>query len=223
LLVADSLQRFFAGAGPGCGAFEQADDGRSLAAAETRIAAGNHVCGNTPLPIGRASQRNQTPLACDEIPDFDRVAGGEDVRLAGAHLLIGADSAKLPDFEPGLFRQRRVGAHTDGEHHDICRVHRTRLGMDFQRAVGRLSELGGAVIQHEVDAMVFQVTFDDARHLLVQRAQYLVTPLKHRHVEAAMDQVFRHFQPDEAGAHDHRTGLRPDGLDTGILVHPSEK
>ena len=71
--------------------------------------------------------------------------------------------------------------------------------------------------------MPLQVTFDHARHLPVQRAQYLVTQLQQRHVEAAMDQVFRYLQPDESAAHDHSAGFRPDGLDAGVPVHPGQK
>ena len=219
VLIAEPLQRFFTGAGPGCGAFEQADNDRSLRAAEARVAAGDHVRDNAPLPVRGAGQRHQAPLACHDIPDFDRVAGGENVRLAGAHLLVGADAAKFPNLEPSLLCQRRVGPHTEAEHHDIRQVHGTRLGMDFQRAGVRLPELGGPVIQHDVDAMMLQVTFDHARHLPIQRAQYLVPHLQQRHVESSVGQVFRHLQPDKSAAHDHRPGLGPDGLDAGIAVH----
>ena len=223
ILVAEPLQRLFADAGPGRGAFEQADDGRSLRAPKARVAAGDHVRDDAPLPVGGAGQRHQAPLARHEIPDFHRVAGGKDIRLAGAHLIVGTDSAKLSDLEPGLLRQRRVGTHTEAEHHDIRRIHRTRLGMHFQRTAGRLPELGSAVVQHDVDAMVFQVTFNHARHFRVQRAKYLVTHFKHGYLEASMDQVFSRLQPDEPAAHDHRAGLRPHGLDAGVIAHPGQE
>ena len=71
--------------------------------------------------------------------------------------------------------------------------------------------------------MALQVAFGDARHLGVDRRQDLTAHLDQGHVEAAVDQVFRRFQADEAATHHHRAGLRPHCLEPGIPVHPGEE
>ena len=86
--VAAPYQRLFADAGPGHHAVEQPDDRRALRATEARITPGNHVGRDAALPVCRSGEGNQAPLAGDEILDLDRIADGEDVRIAGAHVLI---------------------------------------------------------------------------------------------------------------------------------------
>jgi hypothetical protein len=101
--VAEPLERLLARAGPRRRAAEQADDRGALRAAEARIAPGDHVGRDPPLPIGRPGQRHQAPLAGDDILDLDGVADREDVGIARAHLVVDADPAALADL-----RGRRI-------------------------------------------------------------------------------------------------------------------
>ena len=79
-----------------------------------------------------------------------------------------------------------------------------RLREHLQRAVGRLPEAGHRVAQRQPDAFLFQVPFDEPGALRVQRGHDLVEHLHQRHLEPAVDQVFRHLQADVAAADHHR-------------------
>ena len=61
--------------------------------------------------------------------------------------------------------------------------------------------------------MPLDKTLDDARHLAIERRKHLIEHLDQRDVEAAMDEVLRRFEADEAAADHHRPGLRPDRLE----------
>ena len=150
VLVAEPLERFLADAGPGGGAAKQADDRGALGAAVTGIASGDHVGGDAALPVRRPGQRNQAPLAGDEVLDLDGIADGEDVGVAGAHVLVNADAAALADFEAGRLGQRRVRPHAEREDHDVGRIRLAGLGLYLERAAVELLESGHAVIERQV-------------------------------------------------------------------------
>jgi len=51
----------------------------------------------------RAGERDERPLASDEILHLHRVANGEDIGVARAHVLIDTDSSALADLDPAIF------------------------------------------------------------------------------------------------------------------------
>ena len=75
-------QRFLRRTGHGQGQIKEADNGRSLRAAEMDIAAANCVSGDAALPIGWAGQGDQRRPTAGELADLDGVAHRKDVRVA---------------------------------------------------------------------------------------------------------------------------------------------
>ena len=223
VVVAEALQRLFTGADPGGRGAEEADDRGALGAAEAGLAPGDDIGGDAPLPVGRPGQRDQTPLAGHEIPDFDDVADGENVRVAGPHLLVDADPAALTDLKAGRLGQRGIRANAEREDDDVGRMRLAGFRQHLERAVCGLLEAGHAVIECQADAMPLNVVFDDARHFPIERRQELIEHLDEGDVESAMHEVLRRFEADESAADDHRAGLRPDRLKARVFVHPGEE
>ena len=128
IVIAQPFQGFFADARPGDGRAKEANNGGALGAAETRIAPGDHIGGDPALPVGRSGQGDQAPLAGNEIFDFDGIPDGENIGIAGAHLVVDANAAALADRQSGHFRQRGIGAHAEGQDHDVRRIGLRRIG-----------------------------------------------------------------------------------------------
>ena len=127
ILLAQPGEQLFVDAGRGDRGPEDPDDRGALGAAETGVPPGNHVGRDPALPVRRPGERDQGPFAGDEILDFDRVADGENVRVARAHLFVDADPSALADLDPGHLRQRGLRPHADGEDHDVRRMRPCRI------------------------------------------------------------------------------------------------
>ena len=78
---------------------------------------------------------------------LDRVADGEDVRVARAHLLVDADPAELADLDAGHPRERGVGSHAERQDHDVGGVAGAGLRRHGERAVVGLLESGDPVVE----------------------------------------------------------------------------
>ena len=182
--VAQPLQRLLADAGPGGSAAKQPDDRGALGATVAGIASGDHVGRDAALPVRRPGQRDQAPLSGPEVLHLDRIADGEDVRIAGAHVLVDADAAAFADLEPGRLGQRRVGPHAEREDHDVGRILLAGLGLHLERAAVQLRESGHPVVERQLHAMLRQMPFDEVRHLAVHGGEDLIEHLDERHVEA---------------------------------------
>ena len=167
-----------------------------------------HVGRDPALPVRRPRERDERPLAGDEILDLDSVADGEDILVARAHVLVDADSSAFAYLEPGRLRERGLRAHADPEDHDVRGMRLAGIRQDLERTVSRLLETGHSVTESEADTVLFHVALDEARGLGIERRQDLVDHLDQRHFEPAVDKVLRHLQPDESAADHHRT-LRP--------------
>ena len=66
---------------------------------------------------------------------LDGVADGEDVGVAGAHLLVDADPAELADLDPGHLRKRGIGPHAEREDHEVGRIALAGLRRHGERVV----------------------------------------------------------------------------------------
>ncbi len=221
--VTEALQRLFIGANPGGRGVEQADDRSALRATEAGLAPGNHVGSDASLTIGWPGQRDQAPFAGHEILDLDDIADGENVRVAGPHLLVDADPATLTDLEAGRLGQRGIRADPEGNDHDVGGVSLAGFRLHLECAVRCLLEAGHAVIECQPDAMPLDVVLDDARHLRIERRQELIEHFDEGHVEAAMHQIFGGLEADEAATDHHCPGLRPSSLKPAVFVHPGEE
>ena len=78
-------------------------------------------------------------MASAEVLDLDGIADGEDIRVAGAHMLIHADAPAFADLESGRLGQRRVGTNAEREDHDVGRILFARLGLHLERAAVQLA------------------------------------------------------------------------------------
>ena len=169
VLVAAALERLLVDAGPGHGAAEGAEDRGALRAAEVRVAAGDDVGGDAALPVGRTGERHQAVLAGQAVLLLDRVADGEDVRVAGALLVVHADAAARAHLDAGHLRQRRLRLHADAEDDDVGGVDLVRPDDDLERPVVRLPERRRARAEHHLHAVLAEMALQVARHLRVER------------------------------------------------------
>jgi len=110
VLVAQPVERFLAHAGPGGGGAEQPDDRGALGPPEAGVAPGDDVGRNPPLPVRRPGQRHEAPRTGHVVRDLDRIADGEDVRVARAHVRVDADPPAVANLEPGRPRKRSCPA-----------------------------------------------------------------------------------------------------------------
>ena len=154
---------------------------------------------------------------------LDGVADREDVRVAGAHLLVDADPAELPDFDPGHPRQRGIRSHAEREDHDVRRIALARLRRHGQGVVVGLLEAGDAVAQRDVHTMLLEEVADEPPVLRVERGEDLIGHLHHRHVEPAENQVLGRLQADEPAADDDRAHRRAHRLEARVLPHPGQE
>ena len=223
ILVTEPLECFFAHACPGGGRAEETDDRRALGAAETAVAPCNHISGDPTLPVSRPGECDKTLPTGDKILHFHGISDGEDIRVAGPHLLVNADAAAFPDLESGLARKFGVRSHANTKNDDVRRERLAGLGDDIQRVGFRLPELGRPVVENHLHSVPFEMSLDYARHILVDRREHLPAHLDDRHIEAAMDEVLRHLETDESATHNHGAGLRAGSLESRVAVHAGEK
>ncbi len=201
--LAEPGEQLLVGPGHGHRRSEDADDRGTLRAPEAGVPAGEYVGHDPALPVRRPGQRDEGPLAGDVVLDFHGVADGEDVRVAGAHLLVDTDAAPLTDLQPGRLGERGLRTHADGQYHDVRGIPLARLGKDLEGAGGGLLEGGHGVVESEMDVVLFQMALDEAGTLRVERRHDLIEHLDDGHLESAVDQVLGHLQADVSAAHHH--------------------
>ena len=151
--------------------------------------------------------------------DLDGIAYREDVRRAGAHPIVNANPAQLTDFQPGCLRQPGFRAHADPQHHEVGRIDLAGARECFERAVAVLLKPADIHVEHEANAVLFQVAFDVARDLQIHRRQHLVSPLEQRHLEPQMHQVLGHLEADKTAADHHGALRRHHRLESRVGVH----
>ena len=132
-------------------------------------APGDHIGRDPALPVRRPCERDQGPLAGDEIFDLDRVADGENIRVARAHLFVDADPSAFADLDPGHLRKRGLRTHADAEDHDVGRMGLAGFRENLERAACGLLEAGHRVTQLEVDAVLLHVALDEAGAFRIER------------------------------------------------------
>ncbi len=217
--VAQLIQRFLTDAGLGDRRLENLTDRSALRAPVTRVAPGDHIGRDPALPVRRSGQRNERPLVGDEILDFDGVADGKDIGVAGPHVFIDANASALTNLDPGHFRQCRFRAYTDGEDHDVRRMRFAGTGQDFERAISDCLELGHPVIEFQPNAVLDHVALNESCHFRIERRHDLIEPLDQRYFQSAMNQILHHLQTDETTADHHGTFRFRHRLVAGVRVH----
>ena len=217
------MRRFFADASPCRRAAEKSDDRGALGAAITRIASGYHIGGDAALAVCRAGQCDEAPLAGAEVFHLDGIADGEDVGVAGAHVLVNANAAAFADFQPGRFCQLGVWTHADGEDHDIGGERLAGDGLHVERAAVLLRKSGDAIVEYELDSMGGHMTFDKIGDLLVERAEQLIALLEEGDVETEVDEVLGHLEADESAADHDGAADRLYHLNARIAIHAGEE
>ena len=106
-----------------------------------------------------------------EVLHLDSITNGENVGIAGAHVLVNADASTFADLEPGCLGQRRVRPHAERKDHDVGWILLAGLRLHLERAALQLSESGYAIVERQVHAVAFQVPFDQVGHLPVEWAR----------------------------------------------------
>ena len=176
-----------------------------------------------PWRFAGPASATSVPLAGHEVADLDGVADGEDVRVAGAHLVVHADAPAFADLQAGILGEERVRADAEGEDDDVGREGRAGLRGDDERVIRALGEGRGAVVDHDRDAMPAEVVPDEAPELDVERRQHVAAPLEDRDIEAPLHEVLRHLQADEPTPDDHCVLRRPHGLEPRVALHAGEE
>jgi len=98
------------------------------------------------LAVGWPCERNQAPLASDEVAHLDHVAHGPDRRVARAHLLVHAYAAEATDRKAGAACQGCLRPHADGQH-DQVGIKPGTAGGSYQEPAFLCFEAGHAVGQ----------------------------------------------------------------------------
>ena len=120
-------------------------------------------------------------------------------------MIVHHDAAALVEDDPRVARYLAVGAHADGEDHQI----RSRFVSAFQFDGDLFAVVfkgGDRISQPQRYAVVADVFVQQLRHLEIDRSHHLIEGLDQRDGKPRVTQVFRHFQTDEAAA-DHRGGF----------------
>ncbi len=149
-LAADppALQVLLAGARGGDSDVESPADGGPLDSAEPGVASHDNVRSDPTLAIGRPSQWDEAPVTGHKVADFDRVTHSPDVLVAGAHLVVDAYAAQLPNLQAGLLGQLGLWPYAHGQEHHLATEAGAGLGDDRDgMTVGILFEPVHAVTQ----------------------------------------------------------------------------
>ena len=174
-----------------------------------RITAGTPreiVRRDPPLLVGGAGQRNRGPAARDRIGHLHHVSRRVNRRIGGAQELIRHNMSARPEFQPRRFRQLRIW--TDSDAHD--REIRLQLPtvLQFRKQCAVAPEGDHLVAEFQRDPQLRQFGGKRYAHLLIHRRQHLRSQFNHGHFKAAVTQILRDFEPDEARA-DHQCPFRP--------------
>ena len=78
------------------------------------------------------------------------------------------------------------------------------LGQNFKCSTCRLLDSGYAIIECELNAMLLHMPLYEERTFPIKWRHDLVEHLDNRHLEPAMDQIFRHLKTDETTTDHHR-------------------
>ncbi len=174
------------------------------------------------MTVGRTRQCHQAPLAGHEVPNLDRVADGEDVGVAGAHLIIDPEPAELADLDASGASKGRVGSHAEREDHQVGSMALARLRRHGE-GLAVLLEAGDPVTHHDANTFVFDEVSDELPVLGVERCKDMIGQLDDGDIEPALFEVLGHLQPDEAAPDHHGARVGSHGLEARVVVHAREK
>ena len=180
------------------------EDPRALAAADV-------VCGDTALLVGGTGECDQGGGAGHHVGDLDGVANGVDIRVARAHGGIDLDAPAQAELKPRLACERRFGCNSDGEHDEVAFEDASICegGKDRVRCFLKTGDVG---FEQQLDAVLAEMVVEQRGHICVKNGDDMLAALDDRDLDAAIAQVFGHFEADEAGAHDHGSP-RPPAFD----------
>ena len=152
------------------------------------------VCG--------AGQRYEGWFAGDQVHHLHGIAQGIDIRIGCLHVLVYDDPLAFADGEAGLLCEPDLGPHADAEQDHVGGDLPTATQM-YDHLVVLLLESYHTVFEVESYALVGQMAVNDCGHREIQRGHHLVCHLDHVDMQAALMQVFGHFESDEPAAHDN--------------------
>mmetsp|Transcript_14898 Transcript_14898/g.38039 ORF Transcript_14898/g.38039 Transcript_14898/m.38039 type:complete len:319 (+) Transcript_14898:956-1912(+) len=193
---------------------------RPLHAPKPRLPAHRVLRGNPPLPIRGPRQRQHHPRARHHVLRLHDVAHREHVRIRRPHALVDLDGAAGAHLEAGGGREGGLGLHAEAEDGEV-RVE-GGAGVDGDAdAVAAVEGLEARDLrgQHEVDAVLAELGLDEDCELRVVGGHDVVGALDEGDGEAAVDEVFRGFEADEAAADDDGgvfSGVEPRADRAGV-------
>ena len=181
---------------------KELDHAAAPGGAVNTVQTGDVVRRHAALLVGRPREGDERRLMRDAVFHLHRVAHGVDVRVRGAHVLVHEYAAARAHLQPRRLGKAAVRGNADGEDDHLrgdgrADVHvRDHLPVLFFKA-------GHGAAQPQRKPLGAELGVDKGGHVRVQRAQKLLHLFHDGHLRAALGEVFRHFQPDEAAA-DHR-------------------
>ncbi len=203
------LQCLLIGSGAGGGKIEHAYDGGSERAAIRRRPTGDIVGDDSAHPVGRASERDERPVAGDPIADFDSIADSIDRRVVGPQMLIHANAAAFADRQPCLAGELDLRPHAEPEHDHVgwqsLAILQDNDGGGRFLAILRRFEADDLLAKFERDPLLTQFGMNVGGHFRIKRGQDLSKQLGHGDAKTATMELLRHFQADIAAADDHRS------------------
>ncbi len=216
--LAHGLQPHFGVPATGGRQVAHLDHRRTQGALIAALAAQNIIRRNSPLPIGRPRQRNGGWPAENGVHNRDDITHRKNIGIAGRQMRIRHNVPLRPNLQPGVLRQRGVGAHPHAKHHHI----RGPGAPILDRRLNTPAHLGGKSrhrgAQLHDNAGHPQFFGQQRTHFHIHGRQQLPPHFQQRHLQAAMPQTFRQLHPHEAPAH-HNGALRASIQLFGDAVH----
>ena len=223
-------QCFLVRAGAARGEIEQPQDRRAQCAFVAAGSAEDVVGGDATLTVGRARQRDQTPLARNRIPNLNRVADRPDVRIAGLQMNVHADAAPLADFQAGSSSPAPTSGFTPRPRITESAGRRWPLlstTMDARAGSGAVGASNAATgsLRCNATPLARNSACSHAGHLRVERRHHLRQGFDDGDLKIAPLELLGHFEPNIAAAHNHRPTslavLRPrhDLFHVGNVAH----
>ena len=113
-----------------------------------------------PWRLAGPARAMRPPLTGPKVLDFDGIPHGKDIRVAGDHLFVHADTAAFTDGEVGGLGKGCVRPHADGKDHDVRRIGFPGTRPDLYGPPFQLFESHHAVVGHHMHPMPFYVGLD---------------------------------------------------------------
>ena len=179
---------------------EHAEDRSRLDSPKLRVAAGDVVGCHASLAVRRACERENHRLASQDVFRLHGVAHRPNPRIARAHAGIHLDPAGGADFQTCFAGEGGFGPNSERQNHQVAIECRTGFDEDLGSAVFPRSKSCDRLAEEELASAFLESLADQHGHLGIEIREDFLLHFHQRDAQAAMEEVFGHFDADVAPA-----------------------